>query len=96
MGICLGDDDDDVLLFAFTKEQLQKMLCDFKKKRTEKVGLKIHPGKTKILSSQRSNSRKELEIDNIKVEILTKEESTKDLGQMVSHIPATRDDRDQE
>ena len=77
MGICVGDGDhdclmnlrfaDDVLLFASTKEQLQNMLCDFKHG-TEKVGLKIHPGKTKILSSQSSNSRKEIEIDNIKVE----------------------------
>ena len=36
-----------------------------------------------------------MEIDNIKVEILTKEESTKYLGQMVT-FPATRDNRDQE
>ena len=35
-----------LLLFAPTKEQLQTMMCDFK--RTEKVGLKIHPGKTKM------------------------------------------------
>ena len=40
--------------------------------------------KTKILSSQSSNSRKEIEIDNIKVEISTREESTKYLGQMVT------------
>ena len=41
MGICLGDNDqdcltnmrfaDDVLLFAYSKEQLQKVLCDFKR-----------------------------------------------------------------
>ena len=50
MGICLGDCDldcltnlryaDDVLLFATSKEQLQKMLCDFKHC-TEKVGLEF-------------------------------------------------------
>ena len=61
----------------------------------EKVGLKIHSGKTKILSSQGSSRRKEIEIDNIKVDILTREETTKYLGQMV-YIPATGDDRDQE
>ena len=93
MGICLGDDDhdclanlrfaDDVLLFASTEEQLQEMLCDFEHD-TEKVGLKIHPGKTKILSCQISNTRKEVEIDNIKVEKFTREESTKHLGQMVT------------
>ena len=72
--ICLGDNDhcltnmrfaDDVLLFASSKEQLQKMLRDFKHS-TEKVGLKIHTGKMKILSNQCSNSGKEfVEIDNI-------------------------------
>ena len=92
-GICLGDGDhdcltnlrfaDDVFLFASTKEQLQNMLCDSKHS-TEKVGLKIHPGKTKILSSQSSNSRKEIETDNITVDRLTRGESTKYLGHMVT------------
>ena len=39
---------DDVMLFATSKEQTRKMMCDFKKA-TEKVGLSIHPDKTKIL-----------------------------------------------
>ena len=61
MGIYLSDHDhdcltnlrltDNVLLFATSKEQLRKMLCEFKKS-TEKVGLRIHPDKTKILSKQ--------------------------------------------
>ena len=52
MGIFLSDQDhdcltnlrfaDDVILFAASKEQIQKMLCEFKKV-TEKVGLRIHP-----------------------------------------------------
>ena len=47
MGVCLGDCDldcttnlrfaDDVFLFVTTKEQLQKMMCDFKHS-TEKGG----------------------------------------------------------
>ena len=51
MGIYLSDNDhdcltnlrfaDDVLLFASSKEQLQKMLCEFKRS-TKKVGLRIH------------------------------------------------------
>ena len=45
------------------------MLCEFKKS-TEKVGLRIHPRKTNILSNQSSDTRKEIEVDNIKVEIL--------------------------
>ena len=87
MDICLGDYEldcltnlrfaDDVLLFAATKKHLQKMMCEFKHS-TEKVGLKIHPGKKKILSNQCSSRRKEMEIDNLKAEILTKEESTGD------------------
>ena len=52
MGKNLGDHDrdcltnlrfaDDVMLFATSKEQIRKMMCDFKKA-TEKVGLRIHP-----------------------------------------------------
>ena len=61
MGIYLSDHDHDcltnlrfadgVMLFATSKEQIRKMLCEFKKV-TEKVGLRIHPDKTKILSNQ--------------------------------------------
>ena len=57
MGMYLSDHDfdcltnlglaDDVLLFATSQEQLQKILCEFKRS-TEKVGLRIHPEKTKI------------------------------------------------
>ena len=92
MGIYLSDNDhdrltnmrfaDDVLLFASSKEQLQKMLCEFKRS-TEKVGLRIHPEKTKILSNQSSDTRKEIGVDNIKVEILTRGESARYLGQMI-------------
>ena len=95
MGICLGDKDhdcltnmrfaDDVLLFTSSKEQLQKMLCDFKRS-TEKVGLKIHPAKTKNLSNQSSNIRKDMATDNIKVEILTRNGSTKYLGQIITFL----------
>ena len=70
-----------MLLFATTKEQLQK--SDFKHS-TEKVGLKIHPGKKKILSNESSSRRKEMDFDNITVEVLTTEERAKYLGQMVT------------
>ena len=49
-----------------------------------KSGTQDHPGKTKILSNQSSNIGKEIEIDDIKVELLTREESTKYLGQMIT------------
>ena len=61
MGIYLSNHDhdcltnlrfaDDVILFATSKEQIRIMLCGFKNA-TEKVGLRIHPDKTKILSNQ--------------------------------------------
>ena len=63
---------DDVLLFASSKEQLRKMLCEFKRS-TKKVGLRIHPGKTRILSNQSLIIRKEMDIEDIKVQILTRE-----------------------
>ena len=72
-----------MLLFASSKEQLQKMLCEFKRS-TEKVGLRIHPGKTKNLGNQSLNIRKEIDIDDIKVEILTREERTTYLSQMIT------------
>ena len=42
---------DDVMLFATSNEQIRKIKCEFKKA-TEKVGLRIYPDKTKILSNQ--------------------------------------------
>ena len=60
MGIYLSDNDhecltnlrfaDDVTLFATSKEQIRKLLCELKNV-TVKVGLRIHPDKTKILST---------------------------------------------
>ena len=87
----LSDNDhdclaDDVLLLASSKEQLRKMLFEFKKS-TEKVGLRIHPEKTKLLSNQsiiNSDTKKELEIEDMKIEILTRNESVIYLGQKIS------------
>ena len=64
------------------------MLCDFKKS-TEKVGLRIHPEKTKILSNQSnqsSDTKKEIEVDDIKVEILTRGESVRYLDQKITFL----------
>ena len=46
--------------------------------------MKIHSDKTKILSNQSTNKRKEVEINNIKVEILSACESAKYLGQIIT------------
>ena len=96
MGTYLSDHDrdcltnlrfaDDVMLFATSKEQIQKMMCEFKKA-TEKVGLRIHPDKTKILSNQstiNSDTKKHIEVDDMSIEILTRNESVKYLGQRIS------------
>ena len=48
------------------------------------MGLRIHPGKTKNLRNRNSNIRKAIEIDDIKVEIFTREEITKYLGEMIT------------
>ena len=100
MEIYLSDNDhdcltnmrfaDDMLLFASFKEQLQKKI----KRSTEKVGLRIHPGKTKILRNQSSNTRKEIEVDNIKVELLTGGRKHETLGPD-DYFPATGDDWNQ-
>ena len=77
---------DDVMLFATSKEPIRKMLCDFKKA-TEKVGLRIHPDKTKILSNQstiNSDTKKHIEVVDMSIEILTRNESVKYLDQRIS------------
>ena len=63
-------------------QQLQKMLYEFKDS-TEKVGLRIRPGKTKVFSNQSghcSDTKKEMQIDDIEIEILTRSESVRYLG----------------
>ena len=53
----------------------------------KKVGLRIHPDKTKILSNQsiiNSDTKKDLEVEDMKIEILTRKENVKYLGQRIS------------
>ena len=96
MGIYLSDHDrdcltnlrfaDDVMQFATSKDQIRKMMCEVKKA-TEKVGLRIHPDKTKILSNQstiNSDTKKHIEVGDMSIEILTRNESVKYLGQRLS------------
>ena len=107
MGLDLSDNDhdclanlrfaDDVLLFASSKEQLQRFLCESKRS-TEKVGLRIHPEKTKILSGQSnlsSDTEKEMEVDDIKNRNSDKRRKPEVLGPD-DYVPATGDDRNQE
>ena len=100
MGIRLGDYEsdcltnlrfaDDVLLFSTSLVQLQKMMCDIKHS-TETVGLKIHPNKTNIPSNQSTNRRKEVQINNIKVEILSACEC--EVSWANNYISATRNSK---
>ena len=70
------------------------MKTDFKRS-TEKVELKIHSDKTKILSNQRSNRQTEVKIDDIKIEVLPMSEKAQYLRQ--NHdVGAARDDRNKE
>ena len=74
------------MVFATSKEQIRKMMCEFKKA-TEKVGLRIHPDKTKILSNQsnmNSDTKRYIKIGEMSIEILAKNESVKYLGQRIS------------
>ena len=59
------------------------MSCEFNRS-TEKVGLEIHPSKTKILSNQEARKQNEITVDNIKIEVLQKNESAKYLGQKIT------------
>ena len=69
-----------MLLFSTSLNQLEEMLCDFKKS-TESVGLGTHPSKTKILSKQVKVKKNEVTIDNIKIEVLARSDSARHLGQ---------------
>ena len=85
MGIHLSDHDhdcltnlrfaDDVLLFATSKDQLQKMLYEFKES-TEKV--------LSYQSSLCSETKKEVQIDDIKIGILARSESVRYVGQLIT------------
>ena len=96
MGIYLSDQErdcltnlrfaDDVMLFATSKEQIRNMTCEFKGA-TEKVGLRIHSDKTKILSNQsnmNSDTKRYIKVGEMSIEILAKNESVKYLGQRIS------------
>ena len=93
MGISLGDHYSDcqsnlvfpdvVVLFPTSLDQLKIMMGDFRRS-TEKVGLKIHPVKTKILTNQRSNRQSEATIDDIEVDVLPISEKAKYLGQTIT------------
>ena len=96
MGIYLSDRNhdcltnlrfaDDMILFATSKEQIRKMLCGFKNA-TEKVGPQDPPRQDEDSQQPEHHQlglKKHLEVDDMNIEILTRNESVKYLGQRVS------------
>ena len=76
--------DDDVLLFASSKEHLQKCWAN-----SRKVLKKWDSGfiqKRRKFSATKARTQKKIEVDNIKIEILTKGESARYLGQMITFL----------
>ena len=102
-GIRLSDKAEDcltnlqfahhVLLFSTSLEKLREMLCDFKRS-TEAVGLGIYSDKTKILSNQEKEKKKEISVDNIKIEVLPKSDSARYLTQK-NNLQGARNGRNQ-
>ena len=64
---------DDVLLSSTSSEKLREILFEFKIS-AEAVCLTINTNKTKIFSNQEKDEKKEITVDNIKIEILPKED----------------------
>ena len=84
---------DDVLLFPTSLQKIRDMLSEFKTS-TEAVGFGIHTDKTKRLSNQDKQKAKEIMVDNIKIEVLSKGDSARYLGQK-NHVRGARNWGDQ-
>ena len=63
-------------------------MCDFQRS-TEPVGLGIQPDKTKILSNEEKEKKKDITVDYIKIEVLPKSDSARYLGQK-NHVRRVR------
>ena len=96
MGLHLSDHDhdcltnlrfaDDVMLFATSKEQIRKMMCEFKKA-TEKSGTQDSPRQDEDSQQPKFHQfehKKHIEVGEMSIEILTRNESVKYLGQRIS------------
>ena len=76
---------DDVLLVGRTLHQVKEMLSDLVDK-ASKVGLSIHPGKTKILNNGvgQAQKQKSVEVNGRNIEILGRDSSTMYLGRLLN------------
>ena len=76
---------DDVLMMETSlMKEVNRMSADFKS--SEAQGLEIHPGKTTVLSNQKTNILKEIEIDGMQVEMLPPEGKVKYLGPVLTFM----------
>ena len=80
---------DDVVLIASTSNQLKKLMEDLRRAALAR-GLKVHSGKTKVLTNARELRCKRVPdyiiIENEKYEVLAADASTKYLGRKVCYI----------
>ena len=74
---------DDVLLFASNPSDIGKMLDDLGKE-ASKFGLKIHMGKTVVLSNRLANRPEVVKCGNAHVKVASPEATEKYLGRKVS------------
>ena len=88
---------DDVLLFASSEEQLQKCCANSRKvlKKWDSGCIQKRRIFSAIKTAQARTQKKEIEVDDMKVEILTSGENVRYLGQD-DYFPSTGDDRKQE
>ena len=93
MGICLGDKDHDcltnmrfVLLFASSKRAAPENDVRLLNAAQKKWVSKYIRQRRKFSATKVRTVEKDMVIDNIKVEILTRNESTKYLGQMITFL----------
>ena len=79
---------DDILLFATSRQHITNMLTDLSIE-AGKLGLQLHPDKTKILHNEHSTTTRQrtpthATVNNMTVEILSPGDSTKYLGRKLS------------
>ena len=96
MGIYLSDRDrdcltnlrfaDDVMLFATSKEQLRKMMYEFKRKQPRKWDSGFTQTRRRFSATRAPSIRtlKHIKVGAMSIEILTKNESVTYLGQRIS------------
>ena len=59
-------------MMATSLKQLKRVIADFQKAQQCK-GVEIHPDKTKTITNQKENTLKEIEIDGMRVDVLSLE-----------------------